>query len=152
MPTKRGKKSYKEKMRPEMEPQVTDDPKGRGVMLIPTPMLVDGVVRSVRKGKLITPSKIRERLAAGQGTHLTCPLTTGILLNIVAGAAEEDLAAGKKRVTPYWRVVKDNGALCEKFPLGVERQRDLLESEGHRVVKPKRGKVPVVEDFERRLV
>ena len=33
-------------------------------------------------------------------------------------------------MTPYWRVVKDDGSLYPKFPGGVERQRRYLKSEG----------------------
>jgi len=148
----RKTKSFKDKLRPELQPECKPDPKHGDRLLIPTPMLVDAQVRKVRKGKLITPTQIRERLATEHEADRTCPLCTGIFLNIVAGAAEEDLAAGRKRVTPYWRVIKENGALCHKFPPGLERQTELLTAEGHEVVPPPRGKVPRVADFERRLV
>ncbi|MBI4699966.1 MAG: MGMT family protein [Deltaproteobacteria bacterium] len=149
---KKGKKSFLDKMRPDMQPELVGDPRSDGRMLIPTPKLVAAVVRSVPRGKLITPSAIRARLAREHGADLTCPLTTGIFLNIVAGAAQEELDAGRRAVAPYWRVVKDNGALCAKFPAGVARQAELLRVEGHRVVQPARGKVPRVEGFAARLV
>jgi alkylated DNA nucleotide flippase Atl1 len=48
----------------------------------------------------------------------------------VAEAAEEDRLAGKPEITPYWRVVRDDGRLNAKFPGGVERQAERLGSEG----------------------
>lgn len=148
----RTKKSCAEKLRPDMEPKVVDDPKGRGKMLIPTPLLVAEAVKGVPKGRLITPARIRDQLARRFRADITCPLTTGIFLNIVAGAAEEDLASGKPRPTPYWRVVRENGALVEKFPPGVRRQAELLKREGHALASARKGAAPRVEGFERFLV
>lgn len=146
------KKSFKDKMRPELEAERKADPQTGGILLIPTPRLIDAKVRAVRKGKLITPSQLRAELAREHDADRTCPLCTGIFLNIVAGAAEEGRQAGAKRITPYWRVVKENGALCEKFPPGLDRQAELLRAEGHTLEPPRRGKVPKVKDFEKRLV
>jgi hypothetical protein len=98
---------------------------GDGLMLIPTPVLVDEVVRRVPKGKLVTVSEIRRRLAIEFSADVTCPLTTGIFIRIVAEAAEENRAGGRKRVTPYWRVVKDDGTLNPKFPGGVTKPGEI---------------------------
>ena len=95
---------------------------GTGTMLIPRPLDVDAIVRQVRKGKLITQSALGDRLAQQSRADSTCPMTTGIFLRMVAEAAEEDLRGGKKRVTPYWRTIKDDGKLNEKFPGGVKAQ------------------------------
>ncbi len=102
-------------------------------MLVPTPLLVAEEVRRVRKGRLLTPGKLRERLAARTGADVTCPMTTGIFLSIIAGAAEEQLAAGKRPVAPYWRVVGEDGRLNPKWPPGRARQAERLRQEGHRV-------------------
>ena len=59
---------------------------------------------------------------------------------------------GKKRITPYWRVVKDDGALNPKFAGGVEAQTAQLEAEGHIVVPGQGKKPPRVENFEKALV
>ena len=123
---------------------------GRRV-LVPTPLLVDGLIRKVRKGKLVTVRRIRERLAKDFNAEATCPLTTGIFVRIVAETAEEDLQAGKKRVTPYWRVVRDDGSLNEKFPGSVEEQAARLREEGHLIETGKGKKPPKVRDFEKRL-
>jgi hypothetical protein len=111
------------------------DPHGTGRMLVPTPLLVAEEVRRVRKGRLVTSRDLRERLAARTGADITCPMTTGIFLSIIAGAAEEQLAAGKRPVAPYWRVVGDNGRLNPKWPPGPERQAERLRREGHRVTR-----------------
>src|SRR4026207_2227943 len=78
---------------------------GTGMMLIPKPLDVDALIRKTRKGKLITVSEIRSRLARDNNVEVTCPITTGIFVRIVAEAAAEELEKGKKQVTPYWRVV-----------------------------------------------
>jgi alkylated DNA nucleotide flippase Atl1 len=59
-----------------------------------------------------------------------CPLTTGIFLRIIAEAAEEFARAGGETVAPYWRVVRDDGAMIEKFPGGAKAQARRLAAEG----------------------
>ncbi|HYT49255.1 MAG TPA: MGMT family protein [Pyrinomonadaceae bacterium] len=123
---------------------------GKGTMLIPTPKLVDALIRKVPKGKLVTVSELRRRLAADFAADVTCPLTTGIFVRIAAEAAEEDRANGRARVTPYWRVVKDDGSLNPKFPGGVDNQARYLRDEGFTLNRNR--KTPRVEEFERRLM
>jgi hypothetical protein len=123
---------WREKMNRPDEPRVVANPRG-GTMLIPTPRLVDAEMRRVRKGRVITVREIRERLAAAHQTDTACPLTTGIFLRIAAEAAEEEFRSGKSRITPYWRVVRDDGSLNEKFPGGAAAQARRLRAEGHRV-------------------
>lgn len=125
---------------------------GTGTMLIPKPLDVDAVMRGVRKGRLITASQIRDRLAKAAGAGTACPLTTGIFVRIVAEAAEEDRRAGKKRITPYWRTIKSDGKFNEKSPGGARAQAAKLRQEGF-TIQPGRGKQPPsVKDFERHLV
>ena len=100
---------------------------------MPTPMLVARELRRVRPGRLITAAQLRNRLAKRAGAALTCPMTTGIFLNILAGATEEALAEGLPAVAPYWRVVDDRGGLPPKFPPGRARQAAHLRAEGHAV-------------------
>jgi hypothetical protein len=73
----------------------------RAKVLVPTPLLVDKIIRTVKKGKLITVNQIREKLTQEFQAESTCPITTGIFIRICAEAAEEDLCLGKKQVTPY---------------------------------------------------
>lgn len=122
---------------------------GAGTILIPAPIDVDAVMRKVPRGKLTTINAIRETLAARHGATVTCPIVAGILARIAAGAAGEDEAEGKKRVTPYWRTLKSKGELNEKYPGGIDGQRARLEAEGHVVLA--KGKRLVVQGFEQAL-
>lgn len=145
---------WREKLEKPQEPKVVQIPPkmsrfGKGTMLIPTPMLVDALIRKVPKGKLITGGELRRKLATDFATDVTCPLTTGIFMRIAAEAAEEDRVSGKRRLTPYWRVVKDDGRLNPKYPGGVNSQARNLRAEGFTVTRG--GKKPAVKDFERRL-
>jgi hypothetical protein len=123
------------KLRPDLKPKVVPDPRGHGTMLVPTPLLLAEEIRRVRSGRLVTPAELRDRLARRFGADRTCPLTMGILLHIVAGAAEEQLAAGKRPAGPYWRVVEEKGFLNAKWAPGPERQASHLRREGHQVRK-----------------
>jgi alkylated DNA nucleotide flippase Atl1 len=125
---------------------------GDGMMLIPRPLDLDALIRKVRKGKLVTQSQLREHLAKAAGADATCPITTGIFLRIVAEAAEEDLAAGKKRVTPYWRVVSDDGRLNPKLPGDVAAQARRLRQEGLSILPAVGKKPPQVRDYVQKLV
>ena len=146
---------WREKLEKSQEPKVVAIPPnmsrfGKGTMLIPTPKLVDTLVRKVPKGKLITVGELRRKLAADFAADVTCPLTTGIFVRIAAEAAEEDRANGRQRITPYWRIVKDDGSLNPKFPGGVEQQGRHLRAEGFNTVR--RGKKPpVVREYEQKL-
>lgn len=126
---------------------VNGDP--HGTLVISTPKEIDAIMQHVPKGKVMTITEIRDYLAEQYKTTVACPLTTGIFVNIAAHAAEEMLAQGKKRVTPYWRTLKAGGELNEKFPGGTAAQRAKLEAEGFEIVA--RGKRLFVKDYERRL-
>lgn len=155
----RPTKSWRQKMEdvpPGLPKVVEGDAKwekrfgGRRV-LVPTPLLVDAEIRKVRKGKLVTVNQIRDKLAKDFKADATCPMTTGIFLRIISEAAEEDLRNGKKRITPYWRVLKSDGGLNPKFPGGVKAQAKRLREEGHRITRAKGTKPPTVKDFEKAL-
>jgi hypothetical protein len=81
----------------------------------PSPMHVDALIRTVRRGRLVTQSQIRENLSRPYKAGKACPIATGIFVRISSEAAEEDLRLGKKRVTPYWRVIRDDATLNEKL-------------------------------------
>jgi hypothetical protein len=146
----RTRKSWREKMDNPDLPKVVDIPPkmqarlGSGTLLIPSPRDVDTAIRQIRRGTVKPVSKIRADLAAKYETDSACPLCTGIFVRIVAEAAEEDSRNGKLRITPYWRVVKDDGSLNPKFPGGVVRQAERLRGEGLRVVAGKGKKPPRV--------
>lgn len=122
-------------MRPKLVPISDGMAKrfGHGMMLIPTALELDAMVRKIPRGEVSTLAQIRSRLARWHNADLTCPLVSGIYLRIVAEAAEEDRQAGRPDVTPFWRVVGDEGKLNPKFPGGVEAHAQRLRDEGHSV-------------------
>ncbi len=143
------RKTWREKLEREQEPKVVDTPRGR--MLVPKPLDVDALIQKIPKGKLATVTQIRGRLAKDFGADYTCPMTTGIFIRIAAETAEEDLRGGKRQITPYWRVIKIDGSLNEKFPGGTKAQAAHLREEGH-IIQPGKGKKPPqVKDFEKFL-
>lgn len=119
---------------------------GEGTCVIPAPLDVDQLMRQVRKGKVVTIRELREALASQHGASMACPITTGIFAWIAAHAAVEAEESGAKKITPWWRTLKTGGELNPKYPGGIERQRALLEEEGHTVVA--KGKRWFVEDVE----
>jgi len=156
-----SKTPWREKLEKEQEPKVVPVPPkmqkrfGRGTMLVPTALLVDAVIREVPCGKLVTATRIGERLAKDFGADTTCPLTTGIFIRIAAETAEEDLRLrrrGGDEITPYWRVLKADGRLNEKFPGGLTAQARHLRAEGHTIERRKGKRPPKVKDFEKHLV
>ncbi len=155
------RKSWREKLEhPAVKglPKVVDVPQkwqkmmGGARVLVPTPLMADETIRTVPNGRLITTGQIRQRLARPHQADSTCPMTLGIFLRIVSEAAEEDRREGRTPITPYWRVVKDDGSLNPKFPGGVEAHAARLHEEGHRIVPGKGKKPPRVVDFQRAIV
>ena len=153
----KSKSSWREKVNRITETELVVIPEkmqlrfGRGMMLIPRPLDIEKLIGTIRKGRLITKSELRRKLAADAGADVACPLTTGIFLRIVSEAAEEELASGKKKIAPYWRVVGDKGELNEKISGGTELQAKRLMAEGFEVVQKKRGGIFLVGDFEKKL-
>jgi len=115
-------------------------------MLIAPPVDYDEVMKKVPEGKLITSEYIRNHLALKYGADFTCPLTAGIFINIAANASAER----EEGETPYWRTLKKDGQLNEKYPGGVESQKRLLENEGHTIIQ--KGKRYFVKDYKEKLV
>ena len=153
----RTRTSWREKLEKEQEPRIVNIPPkmvkrfGTGKMLIPRPLDVDALIRKVKKGKLVTRDEIRKRLAKDFKVNVTCPITTGIFIRIAAEAAEEDRGEGKTQITPYWRVLKADGSLNEKFPGGTKAQVARLKKEGHSIQPAEGKKPPKVKDFEKSL-
>jgi len=127
--------SLKEKLDRASRPHTTEAPERwvgglkNKTMLIPSAWEIDAYIRQVPKGRTITVSQIREHFAKQYKVDITCPMTTGIFLRLVAEYAEEQRAEGQKDITPYWRVTRDNGDMIDKFPGGKEHQAILLKKE-----------------------
>lgn len=133
---------------PEIDVGEQQEPEVRKI-LFPKALDVDALMRKVSKGKLVTDSQIKERLAKDSHADFTCRMVAGIFIRIAAEAAEEDLTRGETEITPYWRVIKADSSLNEKFPGGVEAQAAHLREEGHIIEQGKGKKPPKVKDFEK---
>ena len=114
-------------------------------VVLTRPLEVDAIMKKVPKGRLITLKEICEKLAKKHKAEYCCTLTTGIFIMIAANAAEET-----KGDTHYWRTLKNNGELNKKYPGGIEKQKNLLEKEGHTIVN--KGRRLFVKDFEKKLI
>jgi len=134
------RKSWREKMEnPKLPKLVAIPPRmqkryGTGTMLLPSPSQVEAFIRTVPEGSITTVSGIRRYLASKNMADIACPLLTGMFVRLAAEAAEEDAGRGVAGITPYWRVVRDDGSLNPKFPGGSDRQAERLRAEGHRIV------------------
>jgi hypothetical protein len=155
VPTK-ARKSWREKLADSKGlPKVADVSGkmsrrwGTGKMVIPAPLEVDALMKKVPKGRVVTVNSLRAALATRYKADFACPLTTGIFTWIAAHAAAEAEANGAKRVTPYWRTLKNGGELNAKFPGGVEAVARRLRAEGHKIVK--QGKRFLVAGYEQAL-
>ena len=61
---------------------------------------------------------MRKDIALAHNADVTCPVTTGIFLRIVAEFAYEQLKEGKTNITPFWRVVNPRSDLAKKLACG----------------------------------
>lgn len=115
--------------------QIVEDEKtvkkyGGNKMFFAPPTYYDELMKKVPKGKLITVSQMREYLAKQNNADFTDPMTAGIFINIVAWASYQRT----EDITPYWRTLKSDGQLNDKYPEATVLQKRLLEEEGHIVV------------------
>jgi hypothetical protein len=121
---------------------------GDDVVLV-NPSEVVALMKQVPKGRLVTLEGICKAIAQSHQVKGCCSLTTGIFIMTAANAAEESAHQGKSLGIPYWRTLKMDGYLNEKYPGGAVAQKKLLEQEGFTVLA--KGKKFVVKDFEKYL-
>lgn len=121
---------------------------GGDKMYFAPPIDYDRIMKQVPFGKLITVNKIREYFAKENGADFTEPMTAGIFVTIAAWASYQ--RADDK--TPYWRTLKSKGELNDKYPGGIESQKEMLEKEGHTIIQKGRKNIKYfVEDYEKVL-
>lgn len=119
---------------------------GGDKMYFAPPLDYDKVMRLVPYGKLLTVGDIREYFARQSGADFTEPMTAGIFVSIAAWASHQRT----EDKTPYWRTLKNNGELNAKYPGGVEKQKELLENEGHTIIQKGRTNIKYyVKDYEK---
>ena len=121
-----------------------------GAMVVSSPAEVNGLVRQLRPGEVITLDLLRAAIARRHQVAVACPVSTAIFLNMCARAAEEqrDMVPDHEELTPWWRVLKKGGFLNPKYPGGTDYQAALLAAEGVRVSLLRRQ--PAVFDFAER--
>ena len=121
---------------------------GGNRMYFAPPIEYNKVMKKVPVGKVITVGKIREYFAKLSGADFTEPITAGIFVSTAAWASHQ--RAQDK--TPFWRTLKANGELNEKYPGGVEAQKQKLEEEGHTVISKGITNIRYyVKDYEKSL-
>lgn len=132
------RKSWQEKLNDGRQPQIEIAGKGFGgikagqKMLIPTPRLIDEYIRQIPKGKTVDSATIRNDLAIEHGAEVTCPLTTGIFIRIVAEAAYEEFQGGKpiNKIAPFWRVINEKSPTAKKLTFGTSFLKEQRVQEG----------------------
>jgi alkylated DNA nucleotide flippase Atl1 len=117
---------------------------GDRVVLV-NPSEVTAIMKTVPKGKVITIVEVCRSIAKRHGVQGCCSLTSGIFIMIAANAVEEAAKEGRDLAIPYWRTLKSQGFLNEKYPGGVRGHRRLLEQEGFKVTT--KGKRAFVENY-----
>ena len=120
---------------------------GDEVVLVNANEIIE-IMKKVPRGKLVTIVEICKKIARNHKVKACCSLTTGIFIMTAANAVEEGAEEGKNLDIPYWRTLKTDGYLNEKYPGGAEAQKILLEKEGYPVIrKGKRYKVQNHQDL-----
>ena len=121
---------------------------GGNKMYFAPPLAYDRVMKRVPYGRVTTVGEIREYFAKQSGADFTEPITAGIFVSIAAWASHQ--RSGDE--TPYWRTLKENGELNEKYPGGIESQKEKLEAEGHTIISKGRKNIRYyVKDYEMAL-
>lgn len=121
---------------------------GGNRMYFAPPLAYDTVMKQVPYGKVITVGKIRDYFARQSGADFTEPITAGIFVSIAAWASDQR----DHDETPYWRTLKAQGELNEKYPGGIVAQKERLEREGHTIVQRGRKTIKYyVKDYEQAL-
>jgi len=121
---------------------------GDNIVLV-NPGDVVAMMKRVPKGKLVTIREICLALARQHGVKGCCSLVGGIFVMTVANATEEAAAEGRKLPIPYWRTLKAEGFLNEKYPGGQDSHKKLLEEEGFKIIA--RGKKYQVAGWDQYL-
>ncbi len=132
------KKSWAEKLKSKKEIQIKKvdfdfaDIIAGSSMLIATPEVVDDYVKQIPKGKYVSIKTLRNDLALTYGADVTCPLTAGIFLRIVAEAAYEEYQKTNslKGITPFWRAIDPKSKLASKLSFGKDLLIEQREKEG----------------------
>jgi hypothetical protein len=130
----KGKKSWAEKVSAAKPHQVKPAPmdiagmKAGQIMLVPSPQIIADFIRTIPRGTSMDAKTLRQKLARKYKAEVTCPITTGILLRMVAEAAYEahERGAAVDEITPVWRVLDENAPTAQRLSCGpafIAKQR-----------------------------
>ncbi len=91
-------------------------------LLISSPGEIDAYVRAIPRGQSKTIPQMRTELAKAHKADAACPLTASIFARIVAEAALEEMAAGKRqsRIAPFWRLIDAQSPIAKKLSCGPD--------------------------------
>ena len=112
-----------------------------GKMLKPSIATIAGILDEVPAGQITTTALLRSELAQRFSVEITCPYDTKMALQAIA--------ADPRAKAAYWRVVKANGELINKYPGGIAGHAERLRKEGFTV--DAKGKSAKVSKFRDRL-
>jgi hypothetical protein len=101
---------------------------------VPSPRIVADFIARIPAGRSMDVKTLRDRLARRYRAEVTCPITTGFLLRIVAEAALEARETGAEltEITPFWRVLDAHAPTTGKLSCGVAFVTKLRRQEGLR--------------------
>lgn len=129
--------TWRQKLEKPQEPQICALRRSFGgfpagaSLLVSTPQDVKAAIEAIPRGETMTPADLRARLAKAHGADVTCPVSTGIYVRMVAEVAWEDILAGAdpSAVSPFWRVVDPKAPIAMKLACGPDFIRDMRASE-----------------------
>jgi len=101
-------------------------------MLYPSARMVDEAIRAIPEGQAVSPRELRVLLANQHGAEYTCPVTTTMMLRVVAEAANEAHERGVPlgEVTPVWRVLDRKASALRKLTFDPGYFLDARAGEG----------------------
>jgi len=126
-------------------PSVKTNKSKSSAVIIAPPMDYDELMKRIPYSKLITNDVIKAYLANKYNADYTCPVSSRKFIVLAAFASAE---RGIDE-TPYWRTLKKDGELNDKYPGGIDEQKRLLEKEGHTITQV--GKRYYVKDYRQRI-
>jgi alkylated DNA nucleotide flippase Atl1 len=129
-------KHYRHKLENSPEPKVEDvgtslkPPFGQGKMVISSPLVIEDYIKQIPFGEVRTMDQLRTSLAVQADADFACPLTSGIFARVVAEASDYERVNKLPITAPWWRLIKSDRSLNDKFPGGGSLQMELLTQEG----------------------
>lgn len=133
-----AKKTWAEKLNNGKEPVVEliekdfSWVKAGTTILIVNPLVVKAQIEAIPRGRSKTVPQIREELAKEYGADMTCPMTIGIFVRIVAEAAWDEHLEGKPvdEISPFWRVIEPKAKVATKLRCGADFIQQMRHEEG----------------------